>query len=147
MMHDAKAGVSGDKRSAGPSMSLRHLFAGLVLGIGLGAMAILSAAVRVAAAPLPGAIVTHSPTEVAVDFEVPLDPQFVKLEILDERGADYAIGPPRVSVDRKRLSVRVESLRPGAFVVQWGVVDHRGNLSEGTFTFMVKLPDTLASSF
>lgn len=127
-------------------MSPRRLFSRLALGIALGAVAIVSAAVRVAATPLPGTIVTYSPTEVAVDFEVPLDPQFVKLEVLDESGADYAIGPPRVSVDRKRLSVSVESLRPGAFVVQWGVVDHRGNLSKGAFTFTVKFPGTLASS-
>jgi hypothetical protein len=53
------------------------------------------------------------------------------------RRGDHAISPPMISSDRGRLSVRVEGLKPGVFLVQWGVVDHYGNLSVPRQSFLL----------
>ena len=99
------------------------------------------------AAIMPDATVSDPPSEVAVDFEDPLDSRLIKLEVLDDQGSDHAIGPPMISLDRRRLSVRVHDLKPGAFLVQWGVVDHAGKLSTGMYRFFVTRPDTLSCYF
>ena len=142
MTHELKHDVARYAWTAGITPSARR-FERAALSIILLAMTVVTTTARLVAAS-SDATVTDPPTEVAVDFENPLDAQFVKLEVLDENGGEHAIGPPMVSADRRRLSVRVEGLKPGIFLVQWGVVDHHGNLSKGAFTFNVRRPDTLA---
>ncbi len=94
----------------------------------------------------PSVTVEESPSEIAVDFADPLDVVFVKLQVLDASGQDHAISPPLIRADRKRVSVRVDTLEPGAFTVQWGVIDSRGHLSKGTYSFRVKGSDNLTRS-
>jgi len=45
-----------------------------------------------------------------------------------------------INLDRRRVSVRVENLKLGMFVVRWDVVDDQGNLSNGAFTFTRETP-------
>jgi len=91
--------------------------------------------IRAAAALSVDAVASDRPVEIALDFAEPLDNQFVKVQVLDDKGVDHVKGLPTVSADRKRLSVPVVGLRPGVFLVQWGVIDGQGRLSKGTFTF------------
>ena len=115
---------------------------GLSLCITLGTMN--GAAAKAAGAVVPDASVGDVPTEVALKFENPLDLQFVKLQVFDDKGRDHGVGPPMISSDRRTLSVHIASLTPGKFVVQWGVVDRDGNMSKGSFTFVLRPPQTLA---
>ncbi len=120
----------------------RRYFAGIAHIIAIGAM--ILGTVKPAAAVVPDTFLDDIPKEIAVDFDDPLDLQFVKLQVLDDKGDDHAVGPPMISVDRRRLSVRVEGLKPGVFVVKWGVIDHHGKVIQGSFTFALKRPKTLA---
>jgi len=73
-----------------------------------------------AASPAAGVIVAQPPSEIAVDFANPLEVVFIRLQVFDESGRDHAISPPLIGADRKRVSVRVDALKPGAFTVQMG---------------------------
>ena len=93
-----------------------------------------------------GRLVGEPPSEIAVDFAEPLDIVLVRLQVFDDNGRDHAISPPLVRDDRKRVSVKVDLLEPGAFTVEWGVVDSHGHLSKGFYGFQVKAWDTLTKS-
>jgi hypothetical protein len=85
MRDEAKpGGVTGDSRRAGPQAMRKRHFTGLALVLLAGTVPATMAQGSAAAAPQ--ATVTNPPTEVAVDFDNPLDPQFVKLEVIDEKG-------------------------------------------------------------
>jgi hypothetical protein len=45
-----------------------------------------------------------------------------------------------INPDRRRVSVRVENLKSGMFVVRWDVGCDQGNLSNGAFTFTRETP-------
>lgn len=100
-----------------------------------------------AGSPSAGETVDEPPTEIAVDFAEPLDIVFLRLQVLDADGRDHAIGPPVIRADRKRLSVKVDALKPGAFTVEWGVVDSQGHLSKGAFSFSVSGVRTLTRTW
>ena len=87
---------------------------------------------------------TELPTEIAIDFETPLQIRMVKVRVLDENGEDHAIGAPIIQPNRKRISVHVNRLRVGYFVVEWGVVGTDGAHMQGRYTFRIGRAEILS---
>jgi len=90
------------------------------------------------------ATVIELPTEIAIDFTEPLQIRMVTVRVLDEEGADHAIGTPVIRADRRRISVRVGGLRIGNFRVQWGVIRADGSVTQGHYTFRIARDVTIS---
>ena len=87
--------------------------------------------------PSAGEKVASPPSEVAIDFDAPIEKLFARLEVEGADGANQAVGRPRVSDDGTRLSVKVAALKPGDYTVKWAVVGIDTHHTEGSYTFSV----------
>lgn len=87
--------------------------------------------------PAVGATVKQAPTEVAIEFDNPIEQVFARLEVLDSAGADVTSGPPSVDIKRRRLSVALKPLKPAEYTVKWTVVSEDSHRTEGSYTFTV----------
>jgi methionine-rich copper-binding protein CopC len=87
--------------------------------------------------PSAGQSVGAPPSEVVIDFDAPIEKLFAKLEVAGTDGKDEAAGPPQVSDDGRRLSVKVPALKPGDYTVKWAVVCIDTHHTEGSYTFSV----------
>ncbi len=87
--------------------------------------------------PSAGQSVGAPPSEVVIDFDAPIEKLFAKLEVAGTDGKDEAAGPPQVSDDGRRLSVKVPALKPGDYTVKWAVVCIDTHHTQGSYTFSV----------
>jgi copper resistance protein C len=87
--------------------------------------------------PSAGQKIASPPSEVAIDFDAPIEKLFAKLEVAGADGVNQAAGAPLVSDDGKRLSVKVPALKPGDYTVKWAVVGIDTHHTEGSYTFTV----------
>jgi copper resistance protein C len=87
--------------------------------------------------PAVGATLSAAPTEVAINFDNPIEQMFARLQVVDSAGADVTAGPPSVGKDRRRLSVILKKLKPAEYTVKWSVVAEDSHRSEGSYTFTV----------
>jgi methionine-rich copper-binding protein CopC len=87
--------------------------------------------------PSAGQSVSAPPSEVVIDFDAPIEKLFAKLEVAGTDGKDEAAGPPQISDDGRRLSVKVPALKPGDYTVKWAVVCIDTHHTEGSYTFTV----------
>src|SRR5579863_9982612 len=72
--------------------------------------------------PSAGQKVASAPSEVTINFDAPIEKLFAKLDVNDADGKNEAAGAPQVSDDGRRLSVKVDALKPGDYTVKWAVV-------------------------
>jgi copper resistance protein C len=87
--------------------------------------------------PSAGQKVAASPSEVAIDFDAPIEKLFAKLEVAGADGTNEAVGAPQVSDDGRQLSIKVGALKPGDYTVKWAVVCIDTHHTNGSYIFTV----------
>ena len=87
--------------------------------------------------PSAGQKVAISPSEVAIDFDAPIEKLFAKLEVAGADGTNEAVGAPQVSDDGRKLSIKVGALKPGDYTVKWAVVCIDTHHTNGSYIFTV----------
>jgi methionine-rich copper-binding protein CopC len=87
--------------------------------------------------PSAGQKVASAPSEVAINFDAPIEKLFAKLQVTDVDGKNEAAGAPQVSDDGRRLSVKVSALKAGDYTVKWAVVGVDTHHTEGSYTFSI----------
>ena len=86
--------------------------------------------------PAAGQTIATTP-EVTIKFDAPIERLFAKLEVLDAQGNNLAVGTPVISSDGIMLTVKLAALKPGDYIVKWGVVCVDTHHTEGSYTFTV----------
>src|SRR5580704_19162339 len=66
--------------------------------------------------PSAGQNIASPPSQVVIDFDAPIEKLFAKLEVTGADGQNLAAGPPQVSDDGIRMSVKVPVLKPGDYL-------------------------------
>ena len=87
--------------------------------------------------PSAGQKVAWAPSEVTINFDAPIEKLFAKLEVTGADGKNEAVGAPQISDDARRMSVKVDPLKPGDYTVKWAVVGIDTHHTEGSYTFSV----------
>jgi methionine-rich copper-binding protein CopC len=87
--------------------------------------------------PSAGQTLASPPSEVAINFDAPIEKLFAKLEVTGADGKNEAAGAQQVSDDGRRLSVKVGALKPGDYTVKWAVVGIDTHHTEGSYTFSI----------
>jgi len=87
--------------------------------------------------PSAGQKVASPPSEVAIDFDAPIEKLFAKLEVAGADGRNEAVGAPQVSDDGRQLSIKVGALKPGDYTVKWAVVCIDTHHTNGSYVFTV----------
>jgi copper resistance protein C len=87
--------------------------------------------------PAAGQTLTSSPSEVAIKYDAPIERLFASLEVLGREGNNESASKPEVSSDGYTLSVKVKTLKPGEYKVEWGVVCIDTHHTQGSYTFTV----------
>jgi methionine-rich copper-binding protein CopC len=87
--------------------------------------------------PAAGQKLAAPPSEIAIDFDAPIEKLFAKLEVTGADGQNLAVGTPHISDDGIRLSVKVGALKPGDYLVKWAVVCIDTHHTNGSYTFSV----------
>jgi methionine-rich copper-binding protein CopC len=90
------------------------------------------------AAPRVGNTVAQAPKEVVLWFTQQLEPAFSSIQVRNEQGADVTAGKATVDRgDRTQMRVRLKSLSPGTYKVNWRVLSVDTHRTQGDFTFRV----------
>ena len=114
------------------------LYLGAVLAIGVSNPLVASAhSFPEKESPSAGQRLASPPSEIAIDFDAPVEKLFAKLEVAGADGRNETVGPPQVSDDGIKLSVKVPPLKPGDYTVKWAVVCIDTHHTEGSYTFSV----------
>jgi len=87
--------------------------------------------------PAAGQKLGSAPSEVTIKFDAPIEKLFAKLEVTGADGMNEAVGPPRVSDDGIRLSIKLGALKPGEYQVKWAVVCIDTHHTQGSYSFTV----------
>jgi methionine-rich copper-binding protein CopC len=87
--------------------------------------------------PAAGQTLTASPSEITVKYDAPIEKLFAKLEVLGPDGQNVAQSAPVVGSDGYTLSVKVPPLKPGDYLVKWGVVCVDTHHTQGSYPFTV----------
>jgi methionine-rich copper-binding protein CopC len=127
--------------------AVRKWLAAVVLGvIVLGPATALAHARLVRARPANKAELTASPERIELWFNELLDEGFNTVEVFKTREgkADKQTltkGNAEVDPkDRTHLSIGVQKLEPGEYIVQWRVLSRDGHSAPGRFTFTIASP-------
>jgi methionine-rich copper-binding protein CopC len=86
------------------------------------------------ASPLVGSTVASSPKTVTLYFSQKLEPRFSRAEVHSAAGARVDQG---VTVNGSVIQVRVRTLPPGTYRVNWRVLSVDTHTTEGAFSFTV----------
>ncbi len=90
--------------------------------------------------PKVGQVVNTSPFLVRIWFDGKLEPAFSTIEVHDLKGARVDKGDGRVGPeDRTLLKISLPSLPSGIYRVFWSVVSQDGHLTEGDFSFTIRV--------
>jgi methionine-rich copper-binding protein CopC len=87
--------------------------------------------------PAAGQTLTASPSEITIKYDAPIEKLFAKIEVLGSDGQNVAQSGPVVGNDGYTLSVKVPPLKPGDYLVKWGVVCVDTHHTQGSYTFTV----------
>ncbi|WP_175856647.1 copper resistance protein CopC [Burkholderia anthina] len=89
--------------------------------------------------PSAGETVTASPKTVAIDFDDALEPAFSSIAVTDAQGHAVTSGKAEVdAANKKHMSVALNPLTPGVYVVAWVAVAVDGHRTQGHDAFTVK---------
>jgi copper resistance protein C len=114
------------------------LLGGLMLGwIMSVALPVLAHSFPESESPAAGQTLTSSPSEIAVKFDAPIEKLFAKLDVLGPDTKNESVTKPEVSSDGYTLSVKVGTLKPGEYKVQWAVTCVDTHHTQGSYTFTV----------
>ncbi len=87
--------------------------------------------------PSAGQTVASAPAEITINFDAPIEKLFAKLEVTGADGKNEAAGAPQISDDGRRMSVKVNALKPGDYAVKWAVVGIDTHHTQGSYTFAI----------
>jgi methionine-rich copper-binding protein CopC len=89
--------------------------------------------------PVPGAVLSTSPSEVRLWFSEPLEAQFSYIRLVDTSGNDLDVPASEIdSTDNYQMFIRTGTLRDGLYTVVWrGISAADGHGTNGSFTFTV----------
>ncbi len=90
------------------------------------------------ASPAVGSEVSGSPPSLNLTYTEPVEPLFSTVQVTDSSGARVDEGTPVPLQDGRVLSVKLKTLHPGAYAVEWHVTSVDTHKTEGHFTFTVK---------
>jgi copper transport protein len=125
-------------------LARRWLFglSGTLIALLLGTVGTASPAHAHAAAlgtePASGSTVEASPPRILVRFGSPVEISLGALRLVDEKGANVAIGAPEhPGGEVNALAASVSNLADGGYVAVYQVISSDGHLTRGAFTFQV----------
>jgi len=88
--------------------------------------------------PSASATVDRSPKRVVLTFSEPVSPRFAIVSVTDARGRQRATArPEQADGDSHAVSVPVQTLEPGWYLVYWRAISADGHPVRGAFTFAV----------
>ena len=87
------------------------------------------------ASPVAGSTVSDAPKEVILTFSEKLEPAFSHIAIMDADGAQGNDG--KTQVDGNTMHVRLKSLGPGTYKVNWRAVSVDTHATQGSFVCQV----------
>jgi copper transport protein len=88
--------------------------------------------------PASGSTVEASPPRVLVRFGSPVEISLGALRLVDEKGANVAIGAPEhPGGEANAVAATVSNLADGGYVAVYQVISSDGHLTRGAFTFQV----------
>jgi len=87
--------------------------------------------------PAAGQTLTSPPSEVTIKYDAPIEQLFARIEVVGPDGQNLALGDPVVGEDGYTLTVRVPPLKPGGYMVKWGVVCVDTHHTQGSYPFTV----------
>lgn len=90
------------------------------------------------AVPGVGSEVSGSPPTLNLTYTEPVEPLFSTVKVTDANGARVDEGKPTPLEDGRVLSVKLKTLPPGDYDVEWHVTSIDTHKTEGKFTFTVK---------
>jgi methionine-rich copper-binding protein CopC len=89
--------------------------------------------------PAAGATVSTSQKEVAIEFDDGLEPAFSSIAVTDAQGKPVTSAKSVVDpADKKHMSVALNALTPGVYLVAWIAVADDGHRTQGHYKFTVK---------
>lgn len=116
----------------------------IALAVALVAIAGLAGRARahaelVAAEPAVNASVVDAPDRIGLEFSEAIDPEHVRVEVLDVLGRTIAgVGPPTVGIDHRTVHVTVTGMAEGVFTVSYEVISLvDGHATRGSYAFLV----------
>jgi methionine-rich copper-binding protein CopC len=90
--------------------------------------------------PADKAIVSTSPTALALDFTEGLNLAFSGADLLDASGTPVQQGKAKLSNGGDTLTIPLQSaLKPGDYTVKWHALSTDGHKTDGSYSFTVKL--------
>jgi copper resistance protein C len=90
--------------------------------------------------PAAGATLSEPPTQVTIKYDAPIEKLFASLKVIDSTGKNEAVGQPAISSGGWTLSVPVNTLSPGEYMVQWNVVCIDTHHTQGSYSFTIAGP-------
>jgi hypothetical protein len=90
------------------------------------------------ASPAVGSEVSGSPAALTLTYTEPVEALFSGVRVTDASGARVDDGKPTALEDGRVLSVRLKTLAPGNYNVEWHVTSVDTHKTEGHFAFTVK---------
>jgi copper resistance protein C len=90
------------------------------------------------ASPPVGSEVNGSPPALNLTYTEPVEPLFSTVQVTDAGGARVDEGKPTPQDSGRVLSVKLKTLPPGVYKVEWHVTSVDTHKTEGHFSFTVK---------
>jgi copper resistance protein C len=123
-----------DNRSMGPRRSSTALMIGLLLM----ATSALGHSFPDHSEPRVGWTVNKPPAQVRIWFDVPIEPFFSTIKVVDTNGQQVDKRDGRVNpADRTVLEVSLPTLPPGKYRVFWNVISIDTHRTEGDYPFTI----------
>lgn len=88
--------------------------------------------------PAVGSEISPAPRTISLTYTEPVEPLFSSVEVTDQGGTRVDQGKPGIQEGGRVLVVKLQSLPPGVYVVNWHVTSVDTHKTEGHFQFTVK---------
>lgn len=90
------------------------------------------------AIPRVGSEIPHAPDQVVLHFTQGVEPDFSKIEVLDEAGRAVTQGAPQTAPnDPTHFGIKINPLKPGLYTVIWHVTSVDTHRTQGKFHFTI----------
>lgn len=99
----------------------------------------LAHAYLVKSAPARRAVLFKSPTRIQLWFNERLEPRFSALSVHDSNAQRVDLEDARIAADNpKQLSIGVNPLSPGVYLIKFRVLSVDGHVAEEQFSFTIR---------
>ena len=115
------------------------LLAGLLAGLLLAPAPAAAHSFLRDAEPKVDAAVARGPRRITLWFNEPVEAQFARIAVLNQKGRRARVQPPAAVAGADALAVRLgRRLPPGRYLVRWRVLSADSHVQSGEFSFRVK---------